>query len=252
MTDLPQSLKTVLKRLRLSGIVHTLPDRLAYAKRNKLTYTDLIELVLQDEIDRREAKSLATRIKTATIEADQTLENFNWDAPVTFDKQRVKELFSLAFYERKEDAVFLGPAGVGKTLLASALAHAVCRCGKRVIFIRADTLLKELHQSRADNSTDRVLRKFIAADLLVIDDFALRALNATQSADIYEIILERHKRSTTIMTSNRAINEWVPLFDDPILANSAIDRFAHNAHQVIIEGESYRQHQGPAATRTRA
>jgi DNA replication protein DnaC len=251
MTATPQSLKTVLKRLRLSGILHTLDDRIAYAKNHKLTHADFVELVLQDEIDRRDAKSLTTRIKTASIEVDQTLENFDWDAPVTFDKQRVKELFSLAFYERREDVVFLGPAGVGKTFLASALAHAVCRCGKRVIFIRADKLLKELHQSRADNSTDRVLRKFIAADVLVIDDFALRALSATQSSDIYEIILERHKRATTIMTSNRAIDEWVPLFDDPILANSAIDRFAHNAHQVIIEGDSYRKHQGPAATRAR-
>ena len=104
-----------------------------------------------------------------------------------------------------------------------------------------------IHQSRADNSTERVIRALLAPDLLIIDDFGLRRLNAQQSSDFYEIVIERHHRASTIVTSNRSIDEWIPLFDDPILAQSALDRLAHNAHQIVIEGESYRSRQRPGA-----
>lgn len=241
------SLKKVLKRLRLSGMLHTMPDRIAYAKKTSLPYQDFLELVLQDEIDRREYTSLQLRLQKAQFQEEQTFENFDWNATVTFDRDKVKDLFSLGFIDRHEDAIFMGPVGVGKTFLASALGHSACRAGKKVLFDRADSILKELHQSRADHTTDKVIRKLISIDLLIIDDFGLRRLNHEQSADLYEVIIERHKRSSTLFTSNRTIDEWIPLFDDPILAQSALDRLAHNAHQVVIEGESYRKRQGPAA-----
>lgn len=241
------SLKSVLKRLRLSGILNTLPERVAYANKAKLSPHDFLELVLQDEIDRREQKNLDTRLKRAQFDEEQIFENFDWNAPVTFDRDKVKTLFSLAFLERKEDILFMGPVGVGKTFLASALGHAACRAGKKTLFIRADAMLKELKQSRADHSTEKTLRKLIAADLLIIDDFGLRKLDHDQSSDMYEVIIERHKKATTALTSNRTIDEWIPLFDDPLLAQSALDRLAHNAHQVVIEGQSYREKQGPAA-----
>jgi DNA replication protein DnaC len=114
-----------------------------------------------------------------------------------------------------------------------------------VLSIRSDSLLKTMHQSRADHTTERVLRSFLTPALLVIDDFGLKRLTAQQSSDLYEIIIERHKRSSTIITSNRAIDEWIPLFDDPLLAQSALDRLAHNAHQITIEGESFRSRQRP-------
>jgi DNA replication protein DnaC len=102
-----------------------------------------------------------------------------------------------------------------------------------------------IHQSRADNSTERVLRSLLAPDLLIIDDFGLKRLNPQQSSDFYEVIIERHRRASTIVTSNRAIEEWIPLFDDPILAQSALDRLAHNGYQIVIEGPSYRSRQRP-------
>lgn len=245
--DAKPSLKAVLKRLRLSGLLATLPDRAAYAEKVKMPYPDFLELALQDEIDRREQENLRQRLLRARFQEEQTFESFDWDAPVTFDRGRVRDLFGLGFLDRKEDVIFMGPVGVGKTCLASALGHAACRAGKRVLFLRADALLKELHQARADHSTDRALRRFLAPDLLILDDFGLRRLDPTQSADLYEVLVERHRRSSTILTSNRAVEEWVPLFDDPILAQSALDRLAHNAHQVTVEGESYRRRQGPAA-----
>jgi DNA replication protein DnaC len=242
-----QSLKTVLKRLKLSGILHTLPERAAYAVKSKGTYQDFLELILQDEIDRREQANLLMRLRKAQFQEEQTFENFNWDAPVTFNRDRVRDLFGLGFLDRTEDAIFMGPAGVGKTFLASALGHAACRTGRKVLFLRADAMLRELNQSRADLSTDKVMRRLLVPDLLIVDDFGLRRLDHTQSSDIYEVIVERHRRSSTIFTSNRTVEEWVPLFDDPILAQSAVDRLAHNAHQIVIEGESYRKRQGPGA-----
>ena len=250
--EIQPSLKTVLKRLRLSGILHTLPDHIAYAKKTKLPYQDLLELVLQGEIDRRDHKGLTMRLEQAQFTEEQTLENFDWDAPVTFDRDRVRDLFGLGFLQRHEDVIFMGQVGVGKTFLASALGHSACRAGKKVLFTRADSLLKELHQSRADHTTDKVLRRLIALDLLIVDDFGLRPLDRVQSNDIYEVLIERHKRSSTILTSNRTVDEWIPLFADPILAQSALDRLAHNAYQVIIEGDTYRKRQGPASRRAPA
>jgi DNA replication protein DnaC len=239
------SLKASLKRLKLSGLLAVLPDRATHAHKAGLNVLDFLELVLQDEIDRREHKNLDVRLERAGFEELHTFEDFDWNAPVTFDRDRVRDLFSLAFLERREDVIFLGPVGVGKTLLACALGHAACRAGHQVLFLRSDRLLKLIHQSRADNSTEKVIRSLLAPDLLIVDDFGLRRLNAQQSSDFYEVVIERHRRGSTVVTSNRAIEEWIPLFDDPILAQSALDRLAHNAYQVVMEGESYRTRQRP-------
>ena len=245
MPDVKPSLKAVLKRLKLSGLLAALPDRAAYAQKAALAPLDFFELALQDEIDRREQKNLTNRVGRAGFAEPQTFEDFDWDVPVSFDRDRVRTLFTLAFLERREDVIFLGPVGVGKTSLACALGHSACRAGRRVLFLRSDHLLKLIHQSRADNSTERVLRSLLAPDVLIIDDFGLRRLNAQQSSDFYEVLIERHKRASTIVTSNRAIEEWIPLFDDPILAQSALDRLAHNGHQIVMDGPSYRSRQRP-------
>jgi len=215
-----------------------------------MTEIDLLELVLSDEIARRDQHSLQLRLETAGFDDHRTLEDFDWDVSVTFDRDRVRDLFGLGFIERCEDVAFLGPVGVGKTLLASALGHAACRSGRTVCFIRADVMLRQLHQSRADHSTDRMIRSYLAPDLLVVDDFGLRALDRQQSNDVYEILRERHRHASTIITSNRDIQEWLALFDDPVLAQSALDRFSHNAHHVVMDGPSYRPRQRPGGDRS--
>ena len=136
--------------------------------------------------------------------------------------------------------IFTGPVGVGKSFLAQALGHSACRAGHAVRYIKAAQLLHALHASRADNSFERELRGWLAWDLLIVDDFGLRKLTAQQSSDLYDVLVERHRRAATAITSNRAVEEWVALFDDPILANSALDRFAHRAHQIVMEGPSLR------------
>lgn len=234
-------LKQTLKRLRLSGLLATLGDRVAYAKGVKLSYIEFLELLLQDEVHRREQNSLNKRMKYASLDSNQTLERFDWDAKVTVDRDMLKELFSLEFIDRCENVILCGPVGVGKTFLANALAHSACRRGKKVLLSRAHKIFKTLLQSRADNSFEKELIRFISPDLLLIDDFGLQKLTHQEANDFYEIVVERYGRASTIITSNRHVDEWEVLFGDPILANSALDRLAHNAYQLIIEGESYRK-----------
>ena len=243
--EIQTSLTSALKRLKLSGLLPTLPDRVAYARKKKLPELEFLELVLHDEIERRDHHNLSLRLERAGFEEEHTLESFDWDTPITFDRDRVRDLFGLGFLERHENVIFLGPVGVGKTFLACALGHAACRAGHDVLFLRADRMFHLLHQSRADHSTEKVLRRLLAPDLLIVDDFALRRLDSEQSSDFYEVILERHRRASPIVSSNRGLDEWVALFDDPILAQSALDRLAHNAYQLVLEGESIRKRHRP-------
>ena len=240
-------LRKTLKRLKLSGMLTTLPDRLAFARKEKLDYTEFLELILGDEAQRRDQVSVQTRLRNAGFEEECTLEGFDSSADIRFDKARLNDLFGLHFIERRENIILTGPVGVGKTFLACALGHSACRAGYRVLFTRADAMLKSLAQSRADNSFDRQLRHFLNPDLLVIDDFGLRKLSGHASSDFYELVIERHMRSSSIVTSNRDVEEWAALFDEPLLAQSALDRFCHRAHQFVIEGDSYRKRMAPGA-----
>lgn len=241
-------LKTVLKRLKLSGMLATLPDRLAYARKEKLDYAQFLELVISDEVERREQKHVTNRLTAAGFEEECTLERFDWSAKIRIDKPRLMDLFALHFIERRENIVLCGPVGVGKSFLAQALGHAACRANYRVLFNKADALLKTLARSRADNSFDRELRTFISPDLLIVDDFALRKLSGQATSDFYDLLIERHTRSSTILTSNRGVEEWMSVFDEPLLAQSALDRFCHRAHQFVIDGESYRKRNAPTST----
>lgn len=238
-------LKQTLKCLRLSGLLSTLPERVAYAKGTKLSYTEFLELLLGDEIQRRQDTTVERRLKSAAVDIDQTFERFDWDAAITVDREKLRDLLSLEFIGRKENILICGPVGVGKTFIANALAHSACRRGHKVLMLRASTMFKRLLQSRADNSYERELIKLIGPDLLIIDDFGLQSLTGDQSGDFYEVVVERYGKASTVITSNRDLQEWMALFDDQIMANSALDRLAHNAHQLIIEGESYRRKKAP-------
>lgn len=251
-TAITSDLKQVLKRLKLSGILPVLPDRLALAKQGHMDYASFLELILSDEITRREQGNLDRRLRQAGFEEVVTLEQWDDSAEVKYDRQLVQELFGLHFLQRHEHVLIVGPVGVGKSFLAQALGHAACRAGYSVLFSRVDTMLKQLAMARADYTFDRELRRYLTPDILIADDFGLHKLTAQQSSDFYDVIIGRHRQSSLIITSNRDVAEWVALFDDPILANSALDRLAHRSYQLVVEGESYRKRTSPHARRTAA
>ncbi|HVA22947.1 MAG TPA: ATP-binding protein [Chloroflexota bacterium] len=162
-------LKQVLKRLRLSGMLPTLPDRIALAKQSHMDYATFLELVLSDEIARRDDGTLERRLRAAGFEELVTLEQWDDTAEVHYDRQLVQELFGLQFLRNHEHVLIAGQVGTGKSFLAQALGHAACRAGYSVLFVRVDTMLKQLATARVDYSFDRELHRFLAPDVLLAD-----------------------------------------------------------------------------------
>jgi DNA replication protein DnaC len=233
-------LVTALKRLKLGRILDTLPDRLVLADKQEIGFEDLLLLLLTDEITRRDNSAAEHRARDAGLDPSMRLELFDKTAKINFDKRLLAELVSLRFLEATRHVVILGPVGVGKTFAASALGHIACRHGYNVRFTRADAMLRKLRQSRLDNSRDAEMIALTSVDLLILDDFALEAMSKEESKDVYQLFLERTGRASMIITSNRDTAEWIPMFDDVLLAQSAVDRVRNAAFDFVIEGESYR------------
>jgi DNA replication protein DnaC len=238
-------LKALMRRLRLGRLLDTLPERLALARTHDLTHLEFLEQLFSDEVTRRDAESAGVRARAAHLDPTMVLERWDDTAEITYDRAIWSELVSLRFVEQAHNALILGPVGVGKTFLATALGHIACRRRITVHFERADRLLKRLKAARLDASYEAEMRKLIAVELLLIDDFALHPLDATETADVYGLVIERHHHAATVLTSNRDPSEWLAMMADPLLAQSAVDRLKSAAWELIIEGESYRQREKP-------
>ena len=238
-------LKPLLKRLKLGAMMDTLPERLVLARRDQLDYAAFLQILLADEVGRRDNRNLEVRLQKAGFEEICRLDDFDWTAGVTLDRRLVDTAFSLDFLSRHEHVLFVGPVGVGKSFLAQSLGYTAVRAGHSVRFTRADVFFRTLAQSRVDHTLEKTFRSYLTPDLLILDDFGLQKLTAQQSTDLYELIIARHRRSSFAITSNRAVEEWLGLFDDPILGNSALDRLANASYQIVIEGTSYREQLSP-------
>jgi DNA replication protein DnaC len=244
-------LVAVLRRLKLSKILDTLPERLALARQQKMPHQDLLLLVLADEVQRRDAAALALRAERAQLDSKALLENWDDTARISFDRALLNELASLRFLAAHHHVLIVGPVGVGKTFLAHALGHIACRAGHSVLALPADKALKSLRQARLLQNYEAELRKLLAVDLLILDDFCLDQMDGQESRDAYEILTERQRSGSVIVTSNRGPDEWLAAFADPLRAQSAIDRFTNNAYDLVIEGESYRSRLKPSLSSRR-
>jgi DNA replication protein DnaC len=246
MTDtISPELRAVLRRLKLSPVLDSLPERLVLARQQKMTHQDFMELVLSDEAARRDSQAATLRAGKAGLDPDMKLERWDHTAKVIFDQMLLNEFVSLRFLEANAHIAIVGPVGVGKTFLGHAIGHVACRAGHPVVAVRADKMLKRLKHARLDNTYEAELRRLVSVSLLIVDDFGLDAMDATESRDAYEILTERHRAGSMVVTSNRGPDEWLATFADPVRAQSAIDRFCGNSYDLVIEGESYRPRQKP-------
>ncbi len=238
-------LSTRLKALRLSGMLESLDVRLEQARSGNLGYQEFLELIIQDEIERREANRFNQRLKRARFEEHKVFEDFDFASLPGINVAAVKDLATGLFIKKKEHALLYGPPGVGKSHLAQALGDQACRIGHSTLFVTGTKLFRGLNTARADGTWEKALTKILAPDLLIIDDFGLSAMTMTQAEEFYEIVAERHQRGSIVITSNRPPGDWLALFPDQVMANSAMDRLAHRAHHIAMKGESYRKKTRP-------
>lgn len=229
-----------LRGLMLIGMLETLEIRHKQAQSNNSGYMDFLLSLLEDEYEKRQSRSLLKRLKAASFEEEKTLEGFDFSFNPEIPAKRIRELSNCVYMERKENVFLFGPVGVGKTHIAHGLGHIACRLGYSVLFTKAANMFRFLYGAKADNSWAKRIKTYTSVQLLIVDDFGMKALSETHSDDFYEIMNSRYLKRSTIFTSSRAIEDWQGLFPDLIIANAVMDRIAHNAHQIIITGESYR------------
>jgi len=230
-----------LKELRLSGMADTLEARSELTRERGLSPMEFLAMLLDDEIERRHNARIARMERAAGFERLRFLNQFDFAAIPSLDRSIVLEMASCQFIERKENWLLVGPTGVGKSHIATAVGYEAIKQNLRVLSYQTHRLLAELHASRADGSFAGLMRKMTSCDLLILDDFGLRPVNAQGSEDLYEIIQLRYERGSIILTSNRSPTEWGDVFGDGLLASAALDRLTHHARITVITGESYRQ-----------
>lgn len=244
---LKHQLEPGLKQLRLSGILATLETRNRQAVEDRLSFVEFLALLVQDEVERREQKKLALRLKKANFRSGKTIEGFDFTLNPRVNRQQILDLATCNFMEAKANILILGPTGVGKTHLAEGLGHCACRQGYEVFSFKAPHLFGMLYAARADGSYTRKMKQLIRADLVIIDDFGLKPLRAPEDEDFHEIVSERYERRSMILTSNLGFSdqldysEWDRVFPNRLLGAASVDRLRHGAHRVIIEGDSLRR-----------
>jgi DNA replication protein DnaC len=246
MTVLEPGLHDALRALRLTGMLSTLDERLAQARAGRLGHLEVLQLLCEDELARRQSAALTRRLARARFEAQTTLEGFDFTANPGLPAAAIRDLAALRWLAAGESVILYGPVGVGKTHLAQALGHNAIRRGIDVRFTKTSRALADLAGGHADRSWDKRMREYTRPGVLILDDFAMRELSASQADDLYEMTSERAAAGRPlILTSNRAPTDWYPLFPNPVVAESLLDRLINTSHQLLIDGPSYRPRKRP-------
>jgi DNA replication protein DnaC len=238
------ALNKALRTLKLSGMLETLEARLAQARAGELGHIEFLQVLCEDEITRRQSTAITRRLRTARFDEQVTLEGFDFAASPKLPAAQIRDLAALRWLRSGESVILYGPVGVGKSHVAQALGHLAVRHGADVRFLKTSRALAHLAGGHADRTWHNRLGELARPALLILDDFAMRELTAAQADDLYELITERTGRSL-ILTSNRAPQDWYPLFPNPVVAESLLDRLINTSHQVVMNGPSYRPRKRP-------
>ncbi|MBI3320278.1 MAG: ATP-binding protein [Candidatus Omnitrophica bacterium] len=230
-----------LRKLRLSGMADVLETRLRHAQTEKLTPLDLVATLVADELQRRQDRLFDRRHKQARFrDPDRSLDRFDFDFNKKMNRALVFELATARFVSQREDALFLGPPGTGKSHLAQAIGHAAIQQGYRVVYREAHTLLEEIADATLDGTRKVLLADLATVPLLIIDDLGMRKLPHTAAEDLLELIMRRYERASTLLTSNRPVDDWGKLLGDTAAVTALLDRLLHHAHVLKCGPRSWR------------
>jgi DNA replication protein DnaC len=236
-------LDRALRKLRLSGMADALETRLLEAQTDSWPPLDLLAVLAQDELLRREDRLLTRRIKLAGFrDPDKRLDGFDFNFNKKMNRRLIFELATGRFVGQRQDALFLGPPGTGKSHIAQAVGHAVILQGYPVVYREAHILLEELADATLDGERKVYMAKLTKIPLLVIDDLGMRKLPHTAAEDVLEVVMRRYERASTLLTSNRPVEDWGKLLGDAAAVTALLDRLLHHAHVVKFGPRSWRTH----------
>ena len=231
---------TMARSLRLGGLLETLDLRLQEARGNNLSHDEFLELILQDELNIRQQRLINRRIKSAAFRDRKTLESFDFSFNPSVKRKTVYDLASCQFIRQQRDVLLVGPPGVGKSHVAQAIGHQAIKCNFLVLYRSVFDAVRELMSEAMIEDQDRIMRKYLKPDLLIIDDMGMKHLPPRAGEYLFEVIMRRYENRSTMMTSNRPIEEWGKLIGDVPSATAILDRFLHHAEIINIKGKSYR------------